>query len=80
MSPEEHYFENLLFKYARDGHVDYVSDLLPLDSNLSSFSYSVRKAIEACATYVIECCGWDKEVLDSFLNSSWITSEKLSSR
>lgn len=70
MSNEEHYFENLLFSYKRGGQERY--DLCKkIDSNIEYLNEDIKKAIEICASYVIDCCGWRKEDLGKFLDGNW---------
>lgn len=64
--PEEHYFENLLFAYAKYDDEGY-DKVKQNDSNIEYFDQDVKQSIEICATYVIDCCDWDKEKLSKFL-------------
>lgn len=70
MSNEEHYFENLLFAYKRGGAERY-DQCKKDDSNIMYLSDDVKRAIETCASYVIDCCGWEKEILDDFLKGNF---------
>ena len=67
MSPEEHYFENLLFAFARGGN-DCYDKVVENDPNLEWFNADVKEAIETCAIYVIDCCEWDKDNVNKLLN------------
>lgn len=79
MSNEEHYFENLLFAYANsDGHT-YVNELIPNDSNLRYLTKEQVFAIQTCAVYIIDCCGWNPLVVKCFLDGDFKPSVKLSS-
>ena len=71
MSNEEHYFENLLFAYSRGG--DDMNKVKKNDSNIQYLDNDVKHAIETCATYIIDCCGWDSSVLRDFLHGNFIT-------
>ena len=66
MSPEEHYFENLLFAFANGG-IDYYDRVTENDSNLEWLSADVKKAIETCAIYVIDCCKWNEDNVNKLL-------------
>lgn len=70
MSNEEHYFENLLFSYKRGG-VDQYNMCKQNDSNIQYLSSDVKRAIETCASYVIDCCGWKPGDLGDFLAGDW---------
>ena len=73
MSAEEHYFENLLCAYIR--HSDqYINELLPDDPNIKWFSKETKRAIEICASYLIDCCNWDPNVLSNFLDGNYKTT------
>ena len=66
MSPEEHYFENLLFAYKRGGDGSYET-CREKDANIKYFSNETKLAIETCAAYIIDCCGWEQNTLGDFL-------------
>lgn len=66
MSPEEHYFENLLYAYKRGGNGSYET-CRENDVNTQYFSKETKLAIETCAAYIIDCCGWEQNVLEDFL-------------
>lgn len=66
MSPEEHYFENLLFAFERGGNESF-DKVVENDSNPEWFNDDVKKAIETCAIYVIDCCKWDKGNVNKLL-------------
>ena len=70
MSPEEHYFENLLFAYKRGG-IEQYERCKETDSNTQYLSQDTKRAIETCASYVIDCCGWKPEDLEDFLAGDW---------
>jgi len=70
MSNEEHYFENLLFAYKRGG-IEYYERCKETDSNMQYLSQDTKRAIEICASYVIDCCGWKPEDLGNFLAGDW---------
>ena len=72
MSNEEHYFENLLFAYSRSG-VEMYDKVKENDSNIQYLGNDVKRAIEVCATYIIDCCGWESEVLGDFLCGDFTT-------
>ena len=70
MSNEEHYFENLLFAYSKGGMEQY--DLCKQkDSNIQYLDEKVKFAIESCASYIIDCCDWQKEYLGAFLSGNF---------
>lgn len=70
MSNEEHYFENLLFSYAGGGAEQY--DICKEnDINTQYFSQETKRAIEICASYIIDCCKWEQDVLDDFLKGNF---------
>ena len=70
MSNEEHYFENLLFSYKRGGSDQY--ELCKCkDSNIQYLNDDVKRAIEICASYIIDCCGWNQDDLGDFLAGDW---------
>jgi len=71
MSDQEHYFENLLFAYARSDGSKFIEDLIPNDSNLKYFGPEVKKAIETCAVYIIDCCNWNPKVVGDFLQGNF---------
>ena len=70
MSNEEHYFENLLFAYSRGGSDQY-DKLKKIDSNIQYLSEEAKHAIEVCASYIIDCCGWEKDTLGDFLKGNF---------
>ena len=70
MSPEEHYFENLLFSYARGGKEQYIK-CKTHDLNVPYFSEEIKHAIETCSTYIIDCCGWKQDTLQNFLTGGF---------
>lgn len=74
MSNEEHYFENLLFAYARGGYGSY-DQCKKDDSNIRYLSDDVKRAIEICVSYVVDCCGNDEEWLKAFLDGDWKVSD-----
>lgn len=74
MSNEEHYFENLLFAYARDGYGGY-DQCKKDDSNIKYLSDDAKRAIETCVSYVVDCCGWKEEWLKAFLDGDWKVSD-----
>ena len=79
MSHEEHYFENLLFAYSRG--VDMYDKVKENDSNIRYLTADIKHTIETCASYVIDCCGWDSGVLGHFLHGNFTTpSSELSSQ
>ena len=63
MSNQEHYFENLLFAYVRG----YYDECHKTDSNIRWLTDDEKKAIEMCATYIIDLCGWNRDAVRSFL-------------
>ena len=67
MSSQEHYFENLMYAFARFGHEGY-NNTQKYDINCKYFEQDVKEAIEICATYVIDICNWDKEKVTKLLN------------
>ena len=67
MSPEEHYFENLLFAFAKGGN-EFYGKVVENDSNPKWFDADVKKAIETCAVYVIDCCEWGKDNVSKLLD------------
>lgn len=72
MSPEEHYFENLLHAYKNGGGEQY-EKCKSSDCNPRYFSKETKKAIETCATYIIDCCGWEQDTLGDFLAGDFRT-------
>ena len=72
MSNQEHYFENLLFSYKRGGSEQFES-CKQNDSNIKYLSTDVKRAIEICASYVIDCCGWEQDTLGDFLAGDFRT-------
>lgn len=66
MSPEEHYFENLLFAYSNGGR-DAYRKCKDNDNNTRYFSEETKRAIETCAIYVIDVCNWEQETVKQFL-------------
>ncbi len=70
MSNEEHYFENLLFAYKRGG-IEQYERCKETDSNIQYLSQDTKRAIENCASYLIDCCGWEKETLNDFLEGNF---------
>ena len=70
MSPQEHYFENLLYAYKRGGDGSYET-CRENDINTQYFSKETKLAIETCAAYVIDCCGWKQSVLEDFLTGNF---------
>ena len=72
MSNEEHYFENLLFAYSRGG-VERYDKVKEHDSNIQYLTNDVKRAIETCASYVIDCCNWNPEVIGDFLAGDYTT-------
>lgn len=66
MSPEEHYFENLIFAFAKGG-LDEYDKVVENDCNTKWFSQDVKHAIEICAIYVIDCCQWNKDKVSELL-------------
>lgn len=75
MSNEEHYFENLLFAYKRGG-IELYEICRQTDSNTKYLDDSVKKSIEMCAIYVIDCCNWEQNVLGDFLSGNWTPGSK----
>lgn len=71
MSNEEHYFENLLFAYSRG--VEMYDKVKENDSNIQYLDNDVKRAIEICASYIIDCCGWNSSVLGDFLHGNFTT-------
>ena len=57
MSPEEHYFENLLYAFASGGMEAYHKQE-EIDSNTQYFSKETEQAIKICADYFLDCCDW----------------------
>lgn len=74
MSNEEHYFENLLYAYARGGYEGY-DRCKTYDSNIGYLSDDVKRAIEICVSYVIDCCGNGEKWLKAFLDGNWRISD-----
>ena len=72
MSNQEHYFENLLFAYTRGTY----DECHRFDSNIKWLTDEEKAAIETCATYIIDCCNWDKDVVKAFLEGDFTISEK----
>lgn len=72
MSNEEHYFENLLCSYKRGGQEQY--DLCKkIDSNIRYLGNDVKRAIEICASYIIDCCEWKPGIVGDFLAGDYTT-------
>jgi hypothetical protein len=72
MSPEEHYFENLLHAYKDGGDKQYEKRKSD-DRNPQYFSKETKAAIETCAIYIIDCCGWEQDTLEDFLTGDFRT-------
>lgn len=68
MSPQEHYFENLVCAFARLENEGY-NNVKKHDSNPEYFGQDVKEAIEICAVYVIDICNWDKEKVTKLLKN-----------
>lgn len=68
MSPVEHYFENLLFTFAKHGLSKEYDEIKKNDSNIQYFDQNVKDAIETCTTYIIDCCNWDKNKVNELLD------------
>lgn len=63
MSPQEHYFENILFRYKDTGELQ-----LEDESNTHWMTWEEILTIQKCAIYVIDnLCGWDKEKVKHIL-------------
>ena len=75
MSNEEHYFENLLFAYSRGG-IETYDKVTENDPNIRYLTDDVKRSIEICATYVIDCCNWEQNVLGDFLSGDWMPGSK----
>jgi len=67
MLPQEHYFENLLFAFKETGHKGF-DDCQERDRNLEYLSKDEELAIRICATYIIDCCDWDQELVAKLLD------------
>lgn len=76
MSPQEHYFENLLFAFVRGGREQFNKCKENDKGNLHWLDDNESKAIVTCAIYIIDCCNWNPEVVGDFLHGNFTTSSQ----
>lgn len=71
MLPSEHYFENCLFRLARNSHEDYRAlDGKYRDTNLDDISDETAEAVQLAAWYVFgHLCNYDESKLKQLLES-----------
>ena len=63
MSPQEHYFENILYNYKRTGKLQ-----LEDEANTHWMTWEEIQAVQKCAIYVLDnICKWDQKNVEHIL-------------